>query len=256
MHITVTGEGPDLVLLHGWSMHSGVWHDFATLLAKRFTLHLVDLPGHGRSDWQPDGFELALLLEQFAEQLPKQALILGWSLGGLIGLAYAQRHVERVNGLCLLAATPCFVRREDWPTAMDKTVFEAFDQQLAKDPAVTLQQFLLLQARGSEQSRQTIKMLAAKMNEVGQAHPDALQAGLAMLSNLDLRAALGTISMPTQLLLGECDSLIPVEMAEQAITLQANLSVNIIDGAGHAPFISHPALCAELVIDFFEAIDD
>ena len=58
MHITVRGQGPDLVMLHGWSMHSAVWHDLADALASRFTLHLVDLPGHGQSDWLSGDFDI------------------------------------------------------------------------------------------------------------------------------------------------------------------------------------------------------
>ena len=43
------GGSPDLVLLHGWAMHSGVWRGVRDRLAEHFRLHLVDLPGHGLS---------------------------------------------------------------------------------------------------------------------------------------------------------------------------------------------------------------
>ena len=49
LHIDTQGQGPDLILLHGWAMHSGI---FAPLLAKltaHFRVHCVDLPGHGQS---------------------------------------------------------------------------------------------------------------------------------------------------------------------------------------------------------------
>src|SRR5690606_39660985 len=47
VHIETTGQGPDLVLVHGWAMHAGVFSALAGRLAGRYTLHLVDLPGHG-----------------------------------------------------------------------------------------------------------------------------------------------------------------------------------------------------------------
>ncbi|MEO8742605.1 MAG: alpha/beta fold hydrolase, partial [Lysobacteraceae bacterium] len=49
MRIEVRGNGPPLVLIHGWAMHSGLFGALLDRLAERRTLHLVDLPGHGRS---------------------------------------------------------------------------------------------------------------------------------------------------------------------------------------------------------------
>ena len=49
MHIDVTGRGPDLVLIHGWALQGGVFAPLVQRLADQFTLHLVDLPGHGHS---------------------------------------------------------------------------------------------------------------------------------------------------------------------------------------------------------------
>jgi pimeloyl-[acyl-carrier protein] methyl ester esterase len=49
LHIESEGAGPDLVLLHGWAMHGGIWRDVREQLARHFRLHLVDLPGHGFS---------------------------------------------------------------------------------------------------------------------------------------------------------------------------------------------------------------
>ena len=46
------GQGPDLVLLHGWGMNGAVWHGIAQELAAHYRLHLVDLPGFGNSPLQ------------------------------------------------------------------------------------------------------------------------------------------------------------------------------------------------------------
>lgn len=250
MHCSVRGEGPDLVMLHGWSMHSGVWHELADRLSAHFTLHLVDLPGHGLSDWQQGDFALEAMMDWMAAELPRQACFVGWSLGGLISLAFTQRYPERVEKLILLAATPCFIQQDNWANAMLSTVFLHFEKQLKREQAETLQQFLLLQARGSSHSKQTIKALAAKMAEVGTAHSDALAAGLSLLMNLDMRAALSEMKCPSLLLLGERDTLIPVAMAEDAQDLNTGLTAHIIAGAGHAPFISHIDECEHVISHF------
>ncbi|WP_289286554.1 alpha/beta fold hydrolase, partial [Methylophaga sp. UBA3991] len=73
MHINSIGHGPDLVLVHGWSMHSGVWSPLLELFSEHFCCHLVDLPGHGQSDWHEGDFELSTLLAKLAEALPEKA---------------------------------------------------------------------------------------------------------------------------------------------------------------------------------------
>ena len=42
------GQGPTIVLVHGWAMHSGIWQDFAEQLAKQYQVICLDLPGHGQ----------------------------------------------------------------------------------------------------------------------------------------------------------------------------------------------------------------
>ena len=49
LYTETLGAGPDLVLLHGWGLHAGVWESTAAELAKSWRVTLVDLPGHGRS---------------------------------------------------------------------------------------------------------------------------------------------------------------------------------------------------------------
>ena len=94
-----TGQGDrHLVLLHGWGLNAEVWHDISVRLSAHFTLHLVDLPGYGRSR----GFG-PLTLPQMADallaQAPARAVWLGWSLGGLVASQLAPAHPARVAGL-------------------------------------------------------------------------------------------------------------------------------------------------------------
>ena len=76
LHHDVRGQGPALVLLHGWAMHSGLFAPLVAALEPEFELHLVDLPGHGRS--RDAGVPLALdaAVEAVAARVPGRAL---WS---------------------------------------------------------------------------------------------------------------------------------------------------------------------------------
>lgn len=251
MYIKQLGQGTDLVLIHGWSMHSGVWQPLIDYLSAHFTLHLVDLPGHGHSTWQADALTLDKLLTVFAEKLPATAHWLGWSLGGQLSLAFAARYPQRVRKLILLAANPKFVSAQDWPTAMQAAVFTKFAEQLDQDQHETLKRFVMLQARGAEGSRDTIKLLAEQVAD-NVAHPDALQAGLTLLETLDLRIALAQSKLPVKYILGERDQLVPIALQTALPVLNHTLSIDCIAGAGHAPFISHPQICATSIREFLD----
>ncbi len=250
MHIKVMGQGPNLVMLHGWSMHSAVWHDLAEGLAKHFTLHLVDLPGHGQSEWQADALELDVVVKNLAKELPETAYWLGWSLGGLISIAFADHFPNRVKKIILMSATPCFVQVTGWSCAMDASVFKTFADNLEDDQATTLQRFLLLQARGSQQSRDTIRQLTQQLTIEKPPVADALQAGLKLLIEIDLRTQFATLQCPIKMILGDRDTLIPTQMLDDAKQLNPKVEIALLAGAGHAPFIAQAAQCQQEIEKF------
>ncbi|BDZ74470.1 pimeloyl-[acyl-carrier protein] methyl ester esterase [Methylophaga marina] len=250
MHIKSIGQGPDLVLVHGWSMHSGVWSPLLELLSEHFRCHLVDLPGHGQSEWHEGDFELKRLLDNLSLALPQEAIWLGWSLGGMVALAMTHNYPEKVKKLILLASNPCFVQTDDWPCAMAAEVFNNFSASLAEDQQLTLQRFIMLQAKGANQPRQVIKQLSEQLAQQHEPEPEALKAGLKCLAEWDLRDTLASVNCPTQMILAENDHLIPVSLAEYVQKLQPKLRIDVMPGLGHAPFISQPQQC-QLVIEQF-----
>jgi len=250
MYIKTMGQGPDLVMLHGWSMHSAVWHELADGLAQNFTLHLVDLPGHGQSRWQEGDLQLDTLITKLAAQLPEQAHYLGWSLGGLISIAFAKQYPQRVNKLILMAATPRFVQDKDWSCAVQQQVFEQFAEHLDENQSETLQRFLLLQARGSKQSKETIRQLSQQLTQATPPVASALQDGLSLLINTDMRQQLQALTCPVQMILGDRDSLIPTAMLNAVKQLKPNVDEVLLTGAGHAPFISQPMACQQAIERF------
>ena len=113
LHVETFGAGPDLVMLHGWAMHSGIWSGVRERLAQHFRLHLVDFPGHGFSPVCEPG-TLEHLVELVADILPATCIVCGWSLGGQVAIELALRETVRVRKLALISTTPCFVKRKDW----------------------------------------------------------------------------------------------------------------------------------------------
>ncbi|HED19286.1 MAG TPA: alpha/beta fold hydrolase, partial [Gammaproteobacteria bacterium] len=148
LHVDVYGDGPDLVLLHGWGMHGGIWADWAGALSSRFRVWVVDLPGHGNSDYEGQD-TLDSWASAVQEVVPANAWWLGWSLGGLVSMAALASQRKAIRGLVLLASTPCFVAAPDWKPAVDVKVFDQFARQLKSDINRTLIRFLSLQVRSA-----------------------------------------------------------------------------------------------------------
>lgn len=235
-----------LVLLHGWGLNAEVWHCVQEELASQFTLHLVDLPGFGRSH----GFG-AMTLEEMAQQVleraPQNAIWLGWSLGGLVASQIALTHPERVQALVTVASSPCFSAREDWP-GIKPEVLTGFQQQLSDDFKRTVERFLALQTMGTDTARQDARTLKNIVLSLPMPNVEVLNGGLEILKTVDLRQPLATLSVPHLRLYGYLDGLVPRKVVPLLDALWPQSESRVIAKAAHAPFISHPGeFCAALV---------
>ncbi|HMB43954.1 MAG TPA: alpha/beta fold hydrolase, partial [Luteimonas sp.] len=180
MFIETRGTGPALVLIHGWAMHGGIFAPLVERLQSRYQLHLVDLPGHGRSRDDASPLALTSVAERITAEVP-HALWLGWSLGGLVALQAAQKNPSAVRSLIMLCASPRFVRDDSWPQGMDASVFENFASELARDYRGTLDRFLMLEAQGSDQVRTELRLLREQLFAYGEPPTKVLCDGLDIL---------------------------------------------------------------------------
>ncbi|MCB1773965.1 MAG: pimeloyl-ACP methyl ester esterase BioH [Gammaproteobacteria bacterium] len=244
----VRGVGRPLVALHGWGMNSAVWEPLLAGLAEHFQVTVIELPGHGGSPPAVTA-DLGLWAQMCLDAAPPQAHWIGWSLGGQVAMQAALAAPARFTGLSLLASTPSFVQRPDWPDAMAARVFDQFAGALAADPATTLMRFLGLQVKGAEHARETLRLLREEIGLRPPATLDGLTQGLELLAATDLCDRLGDIDCPTHWLFGSRDTLVPVGVSERIRSILAGASIDIIDGAGHAPFLSHPYECLERLLD-------
>ena len=247
MHIDRQGSGPDLVLIHGWAMHSGIFAPLVRVLAPHFRLHLVDLPGHGFSRDESERLELADSARHIAKATPR-AIWLGWSLGGLIALHAALNETANLRGLVMAASSPRFVAGGDWPLGIDRAVIEEFSAGLAQDYQRTIERFLALEAIGSDQQRNELRDLKAQVFERGEPAIAALKQGLHILETADLRADLGRNSVPNLWIAGRRDRLInPAAMRWAAGHAHGRyLECN----SGHAPFLAHASAFADAIAGF------
>lgn len=248
LHCQRLGEGPDLVVLHGWGLHSGIWDGVAERLAERFRVHLIDLPGHGHSTAAADlAFDDAC--DRLVEVAPTEAHWLGWSLGGLLALGVAMRFPARVARLVLVASNPRFVAGPDWPTAMRPEILDGFGRDMLRDPRATLTRFLSLVARGAPDGT-VLRRLRAALQAAPPPAAEALRGGLAILRDADLRPTLDTLAAPALWLGGARDTLVPIEALRAVVAQHPALHLQEFAEAGHAPFVSHPVEFVAAVQEF------
>lgn len=243
LHFERTGSGPDLVLLHGWAMHGGVFAPLVECLRDRFTLHVVDLPGHGESRNSDVPLQLDPCIDAIVEQVPANALWCGWSLGGLIALRAAQRGIP-MPALAMMCATPCFVRKDDWRWGMSPDIFRDFAEGLRSDWRGTLDRFLALEAFGSEHAKDELRQLRDELFARGEPATSVLADGLELLETSDLRPGLASLAIPSLWIAGRRDRVVDPRAMQAAAELAPGAQVEVVDHAGHAPFLTHADVVA------------
>jgi len=281
IHLETFGKGKPIVLVHGWAMHAGIWREFAKQLAQNYRVTCIDLPGHGRSEkidpftlerisdelvniippappFSKGGDELTYCPREGSEQSPpfeKGGLggicWLGWSLGATVVLDIADRYPERVSSLVLLAGNPSYTQTEQWP-GMDTGLLDDFAGHLNKNCQATLLRFLSLQVNGLPDRKVLLKALKESVFECDAPDENTLQGGLKILKEADLRPVLSGLTIPVSVILGGLDTLVPVAVGQKMQQLLPSLELNIIDRAGHVPFLSHSRETLAIISRFMD----
>ena len=255
VHVESVGIGRPLVLLHGFAMHGGLFAPILPALARRHRVHVVDLPGHGHSP-AIEPFDLASLataVDAAIGPAADDAIVLGWSLGGQVAVQWARMARARVARLVLVGTTPSFVERDGWPHAMPAETLARFGDELRVAYRLTLQRFLALQVHGSEEGRATLAELRGRLFERGEPTPVALAAALDLLATTDLRAGLDEVRVPALVVGGTRDALVPIDATRELAKRLPDARHAAIDGAAHAPFLSHRASFLDAVVPFIDA---
>lgn len=253
LHVESAGVGPPLVLLHGFAMHGGLFEPIVHELAQRHRVHVVDLPGHGYSDAVE-----ATTLDQIAGHvvasldLDAPPAILGWSFGGLVAQHLALAHPSMVRALVLVSTSPRFVAGADWPHAMSETTLARFGDELRVSYRLTLQRFLTLQVQGSEGGRATLASLRHALFARHAPSPATLARVLQILTETDLRLSAPRIETPALVIAGPRDALTPAGAAAWLAGAMRHARYAEIEGAAHAPFLSHREALLDAVRAFLD----
>jgi pimeloyl-[acyl-carrier protein] methyl ester esterase len=243
-----------LVLLHGFALHGAFFAPLVPVLAEKYRVLVVDLPGHGAS--QPiTPFELSTIvatLEDFVDDLDGPLTVLGWSLGGQVAIEWSRMHAARISKVVLVSTTPSFVVRPGWPHAMLEETLARFGDELRIAYAATLRRFLTLQVQGSEEGRRTLAALRTHLASRDAPQAAALHDALALVARSDLRDRLSDIDTPALVIGGDRDTLVPLAATQALAAALPNAAHRTIAGAAHAPFLSHPHAFVAALAEFLD----
>jgi pimeloyl-[acyl-carrier protein] methyl ester esterase len=238
-----------LVLLHGWGLNSRVWENLQAALSPDLRVIAADLPGHGGTSPLASG-SLDALTCWLSARFPGPVNVLGWSLGGMVALQWATRFPHQVQRLVLVSSTPRFSAAPGWDSGIQPEVLKQFAQGLRDDFDGTLKRFLSLQTQGDETAREATRRLRESLLAAPRPDGAALQDGLDILLNADLRDTLARIACPALVLHGGRDALTPFRAGKWMAENLPDARLHHWPGSAHTPFLTHADEFARLVREF------
>jgi pimeloyl-ACP methyl ester carboxylesterase len=235
---TRAGEGPPLVLLHGYAGDGPTtWRQQIDGLSDDFTVVAWDAPGAGRSSDPPEAFGIDGYADCLAGFIGGLGLerphVAGLSFGGALALAFCARHPAVPATLVLASAYA------GWGGSLPADVAAQRLEQALRLSKLSPDEFVgtLLPTMFSEGTAQdAVDELGAAMLAF---HPAGFRA-MARASAEDLRGALPGIDVPTLLVYGDSDVRAPLTVAERLHAAIAGSTLVVLPGAGHVCNIEAP----------------
>jgi pimeloyl-ACP methyl ester carboxylesterase len=238
LHYDVTGDGPALLLTHGYSATGDMWRGQVDAFAKHYRLITWDMRGHGRSDYPDDqsAYSEAATVADMAALLDKvgakTAIVGGLSLGGYMSLAFNLAHPKRVRGLLIIDTGPGYRNdeaRESWNKNAHRTADRYESEGLGR------------LAAGSPEMRMSTHRSAEGL----------ARAARGMLTQRDARviSSLPSVAVPSLVVVGANDTPFLAASDYMAAKIPGAKKVVIAD-AGHAANIDQPAAFNDAILGF------
>ena len=253
------GEGPVLVLLHGWCMSSAVWRFQADALSGRFRVVMPDLAGNGRSEHSEryDFAHFASDLKQLFVHLDlREALLAGWSMGAQVALQACGELHGRLTAVALISGTPCFAANASFPHGLKATEINGMELKLRRNTGRALSGFTAGMFAPDELNDPN---LAREVRDI-LAHVPIPQASVALqtlrtLAESDLRHLLPRLNLPVLVVNGDQDRICLPE-ASAYMAAHTMSTHRVVAGGGHALFLARPEEFNNFLIDFWEGVRD
>lgn len=241
------GEGPPILLVHGWAAHGGFFSDLQRRLSRSHRVLTPTLRGHPGSDAGEAPLSIDTLaadLVHFAEALGlKNVAALGWSMGAMVLWAAAPALGARVASFIVEDMGPRLVAGADWSFGLSGGYgagdVDATLKDIRADWPAYVSRFAprMFAPRSREERPDLIDWAAAEMSN---ADPAAMAALWASMTAQDFRAALARIAQPTLVIHGGDSQVYPDGATAFVAAAAPNARRIVIPGAGHVPHLEAP----------------
>jgi pimeloyl-ACP methyl ester carboxylesterase len=242
IYYEVHGSGAPLLLTHGYSSTSAMWHGQIEALSRHHKLVLWDMRGHGRSDYpdDPASYSEALTVADIAALLDEigaeRAIVGGLSLGGYMSLAFYRAHPDRVRALLIIDTGPGF-KKDEARDAWNRRAHDTGDRFEREGLAVL---------KSGSRERSSVS------------HRDAsglARAARGMLTQRDARVieSLPGIKVPSLVVVGADDTPF-LAASDYMATKIPDAKKVVIPAAGHAVNIDQPQAFIDAVLPFLDGL--
>jgi 3-oxoadipate enol-lactonase len=248
----VRGDGPALLLIHGFPLDRTVWkHQVATLSGWRRIA--PDLRGLGASDAPESEYGMGVYADDMFRLLDRlkveRAVVAGLSMGGYVAFEMLRRDRGRIAGL-ILCDTRADADGEDGKRARDEMA------ELARrngSEAIAERMVPRLLGRSTHQTQPQVVQQVREM--IIRSAPHGIAGALrAMRDRPDSTELLATIDVPTLVVVGQEDELTPPAAARTMTAAIPSGAITVIAGAGHVTPLEAPIALSRVMAEFLEAV--
>jgi len=253
LHVSDLGEGSPVVLIHGWPLSNAMYeYQYAALIKNGFRTIGITLRGFGQSDKPYGKYDYDVFAEDIKAVLEElrieNAVLGGFSFGGATAIRFASKYNnEHISKLALFgAAAPCEVRKDDFPYGLPIEILNQLIELNSVNRPQLIEEFGKLFAASETALPKGISDWLAGIQF--QSSQYAMEQGLLMIRDSDLRADLKKVTIPTAIFHGKLDKLCPFELAEQLHKGLVNSKLIVFENSGHALFLEElPKFNDELI---------
>lgn len=253
------GEGPAVVLVHGWPLSHRMWeYQINALTDAGYRCIAYDRRGFGNSSKPWNGYDYDTMsadLHALMESLDVTgATIVGFSMGGgEVARYFGQFGSERVSKAMLVSAvTPFMLQTDDNPEGVEQGVFDQMMQGVKDDRIAFLDDFGK-QFVGWEKLGQPISedLLDYNKTIASFASPRATQRCITAFAETDFRDDLRRADVPVLLVHGDADEIVPLEVsAARAAEIIDDARLEVLEDAPHGLNYTHTGQLNRLMLDF------
>ena len=248
-HVATAGEGPPVVLLHGWPQHWYLWRDVIPLVAPHARVYAPDFRGFGWTDVPKDGYEKDQLMRDVLALLDELGLervtLAGHDWGGYVAFLLALEHPERVESLLALNVLP------PWPARDRRTTLDAW--RFAYMPVLATPG--LGRRAGRAMARRTLPdQSEAFVERLQGARGEATERLYRTFFTRELPRLIGgrysatDLTVPGKLVFGERDQVLTTRAVKDAAAQTDRLELELVADAGHFVVDEKPELVADRLL--------